>query len=88
MDRDQNKPEDMGSFSPEFPELPIEAEPARFWVCGSEFDSVEIDIARPDEPLAILEELGPSPFERGGFPVIGFLATTYETVTRYAVERE
>ena len=67
---------------------PVDADPAWFWQCGPEFESVEIDIAPPEQPLAILEELGPSPFERGGFPVIGFLATTYDKVTRYAMGRE
>lgn len=30
----------------------------------------------------ILKRLGPSPFERGGFPLVGFLATVYEKVGR------
>ncbi len=59
----------------------------RFWDAGPELDSVEVHIDPPDRPLALLERLGPSPFERGGFPVIGFLATTYDKVSRYARER-
>ena len=59
----------------------------RFWEAGPELDGVEIRAAPPDHPLALLEQLGPSPFERGGFPLIGFLATTYEKVGRYALER-
>jgi hypothetical protein len=59
----------------------------RFWRTGPEFDTVAIDLAPPQKPLAILEQLGPSPFERGGFPLIGFLATTYDKVSRYALER-
>ena len=58
-----------------------------FWRTGPEFDSVVIDLAPSPKPLAILEHLGPSPFERGGFPLIGFLATTYDKVSRYALER-
>ena len=59
-----------------------------FWSCGPSFAQVETDVAPPERPLALLERLGPSPFQRGGFPVIGFLATTYEKVSRYALERD
>jgi len=55
-----------------------------FWRTGPEFDSLTGRLAPPEKPLAILEQLGPSPFERGGFPLIGFLATTYDKVSRYA----
>ena len=58
-----------------------------FWEAGPEFDEVKAKIEPPDQPLAVLERLGPSPFERGGFPLIGFLATTYDKVGRYALER-
>jgi hypothetical protein len=66
---------------------PVEEEIGRFWEAGPELESVEIDVGPPEEALAILEQLGPSPFERGGFPLIGFLATTYDRVSRYAQER-
>ena len=59
----------------------------RFWNVGPEFASVAVSIEPPEAPLALLERLGPSPFERGGFPVIGFLATTYDKVSRYALTR-
>jgi len=58
-----------------------------FWEAGPELDAVEVRIEPPATPLALLEQLGPSPFERGGFPLIGFLATTYEKVSRYALNR-
>ncbi len=64
---------------------PLEEVLNRFWQTGPEFDSVDIQIAPPEKPLAILEQLGPSPFERGGFPLIGFLATTYDKVSRFAL---
>lgn len=67
--------------------LPINEQIDRFWQCGPELADVRIHIEPSDMPLAILEQLGPSPFERGGFPVIGFLATTYDKVSRYALER-
>lgn len=60
---------------------------ARFWGHAAEIEAIEVRIEPPEKPLAILEKLGPSPFERGGFPLIGFLATTYDKVSRYALER-
>ena len=67
---------------------PIDEVVASFWDVGPEFDSVRIRIEPPRTPLAILEQLGPSPFEQGGFPLIGFLATTYDKVSRYALDRK
>ena len=58
-----------------------------FWGDSLEIESVIITIRPPIKPLAILEELGPSPFERGSFPLIGFLATTFDKVSHFALER-
>lgn len=71
------------------PMVPSAAEPAdiaAFWTCAADLDEITIRIIPPAAPLAILERLGPSPFPRGGFPLIGFLATTYEKVSRYALD--
>ena len=59
----------------------------RFWEADPKLESVKIDIEPPEKPLTLLERLGPSPFERSRFPLIGFLATTYDRVTRYTLER-
>lgn len=56
-----------------------------FWNCPTDLNAIPTTVAPPATPLAILEKLGPSPFPRGGFPLIGFLATTYEKITRYAL---
>ncbi len=66
---------------------PIDAMLDRFWQAGPELERVIVRIDAPERPLALLEQLGPSPFPRGGFPLIGFLATTYDKVGRYAQER-
>jgi len=58
-----------------------------FWSVGPGFEEIEVRIEPPEKPLELLGKLGPSPFERGGFPVIGFLATTYDKVSRFALER-
>ena len=59
----------------------------RFWRAGEELDEVEILIEPSETPLELLEQLGTSPFERGRFPLIGFLATTYDKVSRDALDR-
>ncbi len=84
--------EDVGTSLKAVPTIyetspPLEDTLDRFWDAGPELESVDIRIEPTDRSLAILEELGPSPFERGGFPLIGFLATTYDKVSRYALER-
>jgi len=66
---------------------PVEETLERFWRAGSALQQVETTIEPPDDQLGILERLGPSPFPRGSFPLIGFLATTYDKVSRYALER-
>lgn len=66
---------------------PVAEMQEQFWHVGESFHSVEVAIAPPQKPLELLEKLGPSPFERGGFPLVGFLATTFEKVSRYALAR-
>ena len=66
---------------------PVEEVIDRFWESGPELDTVEVRIEPPETPLALLDQLGPSPFPRGGFPLVGFLATTYDKVSRYALAR-
>jgi uncharacterized Zn finger protein len=73
--------------APAVAEAPLEAPLARFWDIGPEFDRVVIKIEPPETPLALLKQLGPSPFEAREFPLLGFLATTYDKVSRYALER-
>ena len=76
-----------GGMPPSETSPPLEEVVDRFWDLGPEFDTVEIRIEPPEGQLTLLEQLGPSPFERGQFPLIGFLATTYDKVSRYAMER-
>lgn len=62
--------------------------PREFWAVGAKFDAIEVTVEPAEKSLELLGRLGPSPFERGGFPVIGFLATTYDKVSRFAAERK
>ena len=58
-----------------------------FWGDQHAIESVTIAVRPAPKPLAMLEKLGPSPFERGSFPLIGFLATTFDKVSQFALER-
>ncbi|HNQ22092.1 MAG TPA: hypothetical protein PKK06_03260 [Phycisphaerae bacterium] len=60
---------------------------AGFYEAGTALTQIAVRTREPEQPLELLERLGPSPFERGGFPLVGFLATTYDRVSRYALER-
>lgn len=66
---------------------PVSDEHKDFWGDAREIEKIIITVRPPSAPLAILEKLGPSPFERGGFPLIGFLATTFDKVSQFALER-
>lgn len=66
---------------------PLEEVVEQFWTIGPEFTPADTQIAEPDRPLALLEKLGPSPFPRGSFPLVGFLATTYDKVSRFALQK-
>lgn len=66
---------------------PISESIDRFWESGPTVEGVQARVEPPEQPLSVLKLLGPSPFERGGFPVIGFLATTYDKVSKYALDR-
>lgn len=63
----------------------LSAQPAIFWSPGP--DAAPL----PDpafQPPAALEQLGPPPFPRSGFPFIGFLATVYDHVAAQATQTE
>ena len=72
----------------------LHAEPPPLEDCLDTFWSADMpledlpDIRPPvAEPYEILKRLGPSPFEGSSFPLIGFLATAYERVSRFARQR-
>jgi len=61
-------------------ELPADAD--LFWAPPADLDTLE----RPPESESIpaLQRLGPLPFPRGGFPLMGFLATVYDHIADHA----
>lgn len=58
-----------------------------FWEAGPELDQVETPLRPPRVHHALLRRLGPSPFEDAKFPLVGLLATCYDTISRAALER-
>jgi hypothetical protein len=66
--------------TPQPPEhLPID--PRHFYAAPLGAQSIPL-IAQP-EGQHVLEQLGPAPFRKGSFPVIGFLASLYEHVAAH-----
>jgi hypothetical protein len=66
----------MNSSSPDRTPADLPSDDS-FWVAGEGVTALD-DAAADDRPA--IERLGPSPFPKGGFPVLGFLASVYEHV--------
>ena len=66
------------------PPSDLPRDPRRFWSAAVNLD----DLAPPEDvdTTPVLKRLGPLPFARRGFPVMGFLATVYDHVTGHAKE--
>lgn len=63
--------------------VPLELleEPESFFRAGPD---ANLPVERDHEPtLPVLERLGPPPFRRSNFPLLGFLATVYEHVASH-----
>lgn len=56
-----------------------------FWGAGPTLDDVDTTPHPPTVRHALLRRLGPSPFPKGGFPIIGLLASAYDTVSEAAL---
>jgi len=67
---------------------PLESEVDRFWEAGSGLSSLQTPLRAPEVSNAILRRLGPSPFAEGKFPLVGLLATCYETISHWAITPE
>lgn len=63
------------------------ADPAQFWSLGGALPETPPHDSSPQPEPSMLEQLGASPFELGGFPLIGFLATVYEKCAHEAQHR-
>lgn len=66
--------------------LPLEACVEHFWDMGPGLDELETPLRPPEVSHALLRRLGPSPFKDGKFPLVGLLATCYETISKAALQ--
>ncbi len=64
----------------------LPADPIAFW--GGDEALEAVGPAPLTQTPPALEKLGPPPFPRGGFPLMGFLASVYEHVASRAREAE
>ncbi len=60
----------------------LPSDPALFYAASGSLN--ELAGLRDDPCKTALERLGPPPFRRSGFPLLGFLATVYEHVAKCA----
>lgn len=59
----------------------------RFWELGAELGEIDLSIRPPEVSHPLLRRLGPSPFVNSAFPLVGLLASCYETISRDVIER-
>jgi hypothetical protein len=67
------------------PHLP--PEPADFFRAGPDIDLL-VSVAPPESAKHVLEQLGPPPFRKTAFPMMGFLASVYEHVAAHVSGRD
>jgi len=56
--------------------------PKAFWSVGEDLDALSPPPLAETKP--VLQRLGPLPFPRGKFPLMGFLATVYDQIAAFA----
>ncbi len=67
--------------------IPLEASIDRFWEIGPEIAELETRIAPPPVAHPLLRRLGPSPFIGSTFPLVGLLASCYDTISADVLSR-
>jgi len=64
---------------------PLESVLDDFWESRPGLAELETPLRKPEISHAILRRLGPSPFIDGKFPLVGLLATCYDTISENAL---
>lgn len=77
-------PDQFAGLAHEQP-LPLEACVEEFWRYGPQLSELEHSPLPNHVPHALLRRLGPSPLQ-GRFPMVGLLASVYDTVTKAAID--
>ncbi len=70
------------------PGAPLKDVLATYWDVGQELDSLDIPLEPPAVSHPLLRRLGPSPMTGAQFPLVGLLASCYETISRDALNTE
>ena len=60
---------------------PVTSDPDQFFRAPGDIDA--IPLSPQPEPRHLLEQLGPPPFRKTTFPMMGFLASLYEHVAAH-----
>ena len=69
----------MEHSSPPQPPAHLPADPDTFFRAGPDVDLLTV-VPPPAQEQHVLEQLGPPPFRKTSFPMMGFLASVYEHV--------
>ncbi len=77
----------MSEETPQSPPPHHPPEPEEFFRAGPDVDLL-VSVAPPEPAKHVLEQLGPPPFRRTAFPMMGFLASVYEHVAAHVAGRE
>ncbi|MEK6700895.1 MAG: hypothetical protein AABZ53_01410 [Planctomycetota bacterium] len=67
--------------------IPLEVSIDRYWEIGPEIAELETRIAAPPVAHPLLRRLGPSPFVGSTFPLVGLLASCYDTISADVLAR-
>lgn len=57
-----------------------------FWTSAGSIDDLDLPIGPPEVSHPLLRRMGPSPFPKAKFPIVGLLATCYDLVSQHAIE--
>lgn len=63
---------------------PLDQDLSRFWDAGPELDAFDAPPTPPPVSKPLLRRLGPSPFDKAAFPLVGLLATCYDIIAEKA----
>lgn len=79
----QGGPVELDNTAPDLTECT-----STFFDAGPGLDLLETPLNRPEVSHPLLRRLGPSPFDKGKFPLVGLLATCYDTISEAVIRKE
>jgi len=72
----------------DFDSKPLESSMDHFWDAGPSLHEIDLPLSPPPVSHPILRRLGQSPFATAAFPLVGLLASCYETISQHAAREE